>query len=156
LDRRGELLEVIFAEAKLHKDFDAALSSAFKSMTDFHDSATKDLEINYFLNTFSLLTPEQQRVVASYVEGENKGKCQQVHVCLIGHTWEEYEHLKTSEKEKFLVEFENRYLTWALEEMKPKLDGELAAFKHSHLRFEFFFLPLTSVDNFRQLFLQSL
>jgi hypothetical protein len=55
-----------------------------------------------------------------------------------------------------LAEFEKRYLTWALEEMNPKLDGELAAFKHSHLRFEFFFLPLTSVENFRELFLQSL
>ena len=125
-------------------------------MTDFHNSATKNLEINYFLNTFSLLSAEQQRVITSYVEGENKGKCQEVHVCLIGHTWEEYECLKTTEKKKFLEEFEARYLRWALEEMKPKLDEELAAFTHSHLRFEFFFLPFTSVDNFRDLFLESL
>ena len=125
-------------------------------MTDFHDSVAKDLEINYFLNTFSLLTSEQQKVVVSYVEGENKGKCQQVQVCLIGYTWEEYECLKTSEKQKFLEEFEERYLAWALEKMKPKLDGELAAFMHSNLRFEFFFLPLTSVENFRKLFLESL
>ena len=40
----------------------------------------------------------------------------------------------------FLTEFEERYLTWAAAEMKPKLDTELAAFKHSHLKFEFFFL----------------
>ncbi len=151
-----EVLEVIFAEAKLYKDFDAALASAFVSMTDFHNSATKDLEINYFLNAFSLLSAEQQEVITSYVEGENKGKCQEVHVCLIGHTWEEYECLKTSEKKKFIEEFEGRYLTWALAGMKPKLDAELAAFTHSHLRFEFFFLPFTSVDNFRQLFLASL
>jgi hypothetical protein len=152
----GEILEVIFAEAKLYEDFDAALTSAFLSMSDFHNSTTKDLEINYFLNTFSLLSDEQQEVVTSYVEGENKGKCQEVHVCLIGHTWEEYKHLKTAEKKRFLEEFETRYLKWALAEMKPKLDTKLAKFTHSHLRFEFFFLPFASVDNFRKLFLASL
>jgi hypothetical protein len=125
-------------------------------MTDFHNSATKNLEINYFLNTFSLLNAEQQKVITSYVEGENKGKCQEVHVCLIGHTWKEYECLKTTKKKKFLEDFEQLYLAWALAEMKPKLNAELAAFTHSHLRFEFFFLPFTSVDNFRQLFLTSL
>jgi len=151
-----DLLEVIFAEAKLHKNFGAALTDAFLSMTTFHNSATKGLEINYFLNAYSLLTPEQQKIITSYVEGENKGKCQEVHVCLIGHTWEEYECLKTAERKKFLEEFEERYLTWARGEMKPKLDTELAAFKHTHLRFEFFFLPFTSVDNFRSLFLESL
>lgn len=151
-----EHLEVIFAEAKLHKDFHAALTSAFVSMTDFHNSATKDLEINYFLNAYSLLNTEQQEIVTSYIEGEDKGKCQQVHVCLIGHTWEEYECLNTGEKKKFLEEFEERYIAWARKDMKPKLDAELAAFTHSHLRFEFFFLPFTSVDNFRTLFLESL
>lgn len=151
-----ELLEVIFAEAKLYKDFGTALANAFASMTDFHNSAAKRLEVNYFLNTFTLLSAEQQRIIASYVEGENKGKCQEVHVCLIGHTWDEYGCLKTAEKKKFLEEFEGRYLKWALEVMKPKLDAELTAFTHSHLRFEFFFLPFTSVDDFRQLFLASL
>ena len=36
-----EVLEVIFAEAKLYKDFATALTNAFISMTDFHNSATK-------------------------------------------------------------------------------------------------------------------
>jgi hypothetical protein len=151
----GELLEVIFAEAKLQKNFAAALASAFVSMTDFHDSATKELEINYFLNAFSLLSAEEQKVISSYVEGENKHKCQQVHVCLVGYTWKEYGCLKGPEKAKFLKEFDGRYRAWALAEMKPKLEAELAAFRHSHLRFEFFFLPFTNVDDFRALFLES-
>ena len=96
----GELLEVIFAEAKLYKDCAAALTSAFVSMTDFHNSATKELEINYFLNTFSLLSAEQQAIIASYVDGENKKKCQQVHVCLIGYNWDEYECLESPEKKE--------------------------------------------------------
>jgi hypothetical protein len=151
-----ELLEVIFAEAKLHKDFAAALASAFVSMMDFHNSATKELEINYFLNTFSLLSAEQQKIIASYVEGENKEKSQQVQVCLIGYNWKEYKCLDTTERKKFLEEFDGRYRAWAETEMKPKLDGELATFEHSHLRFEFFFLPFTSVDDFRSLFLENL
>lgn len=150
------LLEVIFAESKFHKDFGAALTSAFVSMTEFHDSATKGHEINFFLNAYTLLEPQQQEVIASYVEGENKGHCQEVHVCLIGHTWKEYESLKGKDKNKFLAEFESRYLVWAELVMKPKLEAELASFTHSHLKFEFFFLPFTSVDNFRSLFLESL
>jgi Cap4 SAVED domain len=151
-----DLLEVIFAEAKLHKSFAAALTSAFTSMNDFHNSKTKNLEINYFLNAFSLLSPEQQKVIASYVEGENKAKCQEVHACLIGYSWKEYECLKDEKKKAFLEEFESRYLTWVSSEMRPKLNAELASFPHSHLNFEFFFLPLASVDNFRSLFLESL
>jgi hypothetical protein len=152
----SKVLEVIFAEAKLYKKFSDALTSAFASMTDFHDSATKELEINFVLNTFSLLNPEQRKIVASYVEGENRGSCQEVHVCLIGHTWSEYASLKTAGKEKFLSEFEKRYLTWATEEMKPQLVDELTSFKHSHLKFEFFFLPFASVDDFRGMFMEKL
>ena len=151
-----EFLEVIFAEAKLYGDFKSALTSAFASMTDFHNSATKDHEITYFLNTFSLLSAEQQKIITSYVEGENKEKCREVHVCLIGHTWKEYECLKTAEREKFLDEFRVRYLSWARAEMKPKLEAELSNFTHSHIKFEFFFVPFTSVDDFRNLFLASL
>jgi hypothetical protein len=125
-------------------------------MTAFHNSSAKGLEINYFLNTFSLLSVEQQKIIASYVEGENKGNCQEVQVCLIGYNWKQYECLKTKEKAQFLKEFSDRYLSWARSEMKPKLDSELNAFTHSHLRFEFFFLPFASVDQFRQLFLESL
>jgi len=153
---KEESLEVIFAEAKLHKQFAAALSSAFSSMNDFHNSPAKNLEINYFLNAFSLLSAEEQKIITSYVEGENKRKCQEVHVCLIGHTWEQYSCLQTGEKTAFLEEFEERYLAWALAEMSPKLNAKLATFPHSHLRFEFFFLPFPSVDNFRELFLASL
>jgi hypothetical protein len=149
-------LEVIFAEAKLYKDFSSALTSAFSSMTDFHNSATKDLEVNYFLNSFTLLEPDEQALVTSYVEGENKGKCQEVHACLIGYTWAEYESLKDDAKSSFLKQFEARYLKWAQDTMKPQLDSELATFTHTHLKFKFFFMPFTSVENFRQLFLTSL
>jgi uncharacterized protein DUF1837 len=155
-DGEGALLELIFAEAKMHKDFAAALASAFVSMTDFHNSATRDLEISYFLNAFSLLTSEQRQTLTSYIDGENKNKCQQVHVCLVGYNWDEYEHLKTDERLKFLEEFDARYRLWAQTEMKPKLDAELESFVHSHVRCEFFFIPFTSVENFRSLFLESL
>jgi hypothetical protein len=151
----GEL-EVIFAEAKLHGDFAAAIKDAFKSMSSFHDSETKDHEINYFLNAFSLLPEDQQKLLRSYVEGENKAKCQEVHACLVGYDWDEYECLKDERKTEFLKDFEKRYVEWAQTNIWPKLSAELKAFKHYHLRFEFFFVPFTSVQNFRNLFLGKL
>ena len=151
-----EMLEVIFAEAKLYQNFGSALTSAFTSMDTFHNSATKALEINYFLNTFSLLRDEQRKIISSFVEGENIAKCQQVHACLVGHSWDEYECLNTEAKKNFIQEFDKRYRDWAATTMKPALEKELEKFKHTHLKFEFFFIPFVSVDNFRGLFLDRL
>ena len=101
-----------------------------------------------------MLTSKRSSVLTS--RGVNKGKCQEVHVCLIGHDWPAYACLKTEQKKQFLAEFEIRYLAWATETMRPKLGVELTNFTHSHLRLEFFFLPFTSVNDFRGLFLDRL
>jgi len=151
-----EQLEVLFAEAKLHQDFASAVKSAFVSMTDFHNSATKELEVHYFLNAFSLLDQRQREFLKVYIEGEKKDRCQEVHVCLVGYDWKEYECLKDDRNKDFIKEFEARYLSWAETTIKLQLDAELASFAHSHLRFEFFFLPFPSVANFRSLFLENL
>jgi len=45
---------------------------SFESITGFHESTAKELEISHFLNAFSLLSSEQQQFVVSYMEGENK------------------------------------------------------------------------------------
>ncbi len=149
------VLEVIFAESKIYKSFSGALQKAFESMQEFHDSRTKQHEVNAFTSGFSNLDSELQEKVVSYIEGENVSNCRLAHACLIGFNWNEYECLGDERRKTFVQEFEARYRTWA-ESIRPSLNGKLKAFKHKHLRFEFFMLPFKDVEAFRNWFLEDL
>lgn len=152
-----QMLEIIFAEAKLWGAFDKALEDAFVSMTAFHNSATKPFELTVFLNSFSDLPAESQQLLHSYVTGKNKERCREVHACLIGHTWDEYQKLQDPKtRSQFIADFRNVYRTWASTTMRPLLQQQLDEFTHQHLRLEFFFLPFKDVSAFRYLFSQHL
>lgn len=151
-DDSVDVLEVIFGEAKIWKDFSKALTDAFKSMTTFHLSKAKDLERAYFTSAFSSLSEDMKIRVVSYTEGENIANLREVHACLIGYNWDEYKCLTDSRREAFVKEFESRYLKWAKETMEPKLSNKVSTFAHKHLRLEFFFVPFVDVEAFRKAF----
>jgi len=149
------ILEVIFAESKIWKSFSDALRDAFDSMEGFHDSRTKQHEINAFTSGFSNLDPELQKKVVTYIEGENVSHCQLVQACLIGFNWREYECLGDGRRAAFIKEFEQRYRAWAAG-ISDSLNEKLKAFKHKHLRFEIFLLPFRDVEAFRSWFEEEL
>lgn len=149
------VLELIFAESKIWKSFSSALSDAFKSMEEFHDSRTKQHEVNCVSAEFSNLSPELQEKVLSYIDGENASNYRQAQACLIGFNWKEYECLCDERRAEFIKEFETRYRSWA-EGMRDSLNNKLKTFKHKHLRFEFFMLPFRDVEEFRAWFLEAL
>ena len=149
------VLEVIFAESKIYKSFSAALSAAFQSMEDFHNSRTKQHEVNAFTSGFSNLNLELQKRVVSYIEGENVSNCRLAQACLIGFNWDEYECLKDGRRAQFIQEFETRYRTWA-GGIRDSLNDKLKASKHKHLHFEFFLLPFADVEAFRGWFQEAL
>jgi HamA len=154
-DESDRVLELIFAESKIWKSFSAALADAFRSMETFHDARTRQHEINILTSGFSNLHPELQREVASYIEGENVSRCRLVHACLIGFNWAEYECLTDDRRADFIKEFEGRYREW-LAGIRDSLNDKLKAFKHKHLRLEFFMLPFSDVEAFRAWFDQEL
>lgn len=57
------MLELIFAEAKIWKSFNAALDDAFASMESFHDDRTKTHEVNVITSGFSNLDSKLQEKV---------------------------------------------------------------------------------------------
>jgi hypothetical protein len=148
-------LELFFAESKIWKSFSDGLRDAFESMEQFHDSRTKRYEVNAFTSGFSNLDDELQQRVVSYIEGENVSNCRLVQACLIGFNWSEYECLADQRRIAFIKEFEERYRTWAIG-VRDSLNDKLRAFKHKHLRFEFFMLPFKNVDDFRAWFEEEL
>jgi hypothetical protein len=149
------VLELIFAESKLWKSFSDALTAAFKSMDEFHNSRSKQLEVNTVTSGFSSLDPELQAKVSSYIDGENASNCWEGQACLIGFDWSEYQCLTDEGREKFVQEFEDRYRKWMLAR-RDTLNLKLKEFKHKHLRFEFFILPFSDVEQFRKWFIEAL
>jgi hypothetical protein len=155
-DETDGVLEIIFAESKIWKSFGAAVADAFTSIETFHDSRTKEHEINCFTAEFSALSPELQERVISYVDGENAESSRYVHACLIGFDWDEYKCLDDERREAFVKEFEKRYSAWAAAHVRDSLCEKVKNFKHKHLRFEFFILPFRDVAEFRNWFLDEL
>jgi len=154
-DEPAAVLEVIFAESKIWNSFSDALADAFTSMENFHDSRTKQHEVNAFTSGFSGLDPGLQKKVVSYVEGENSSNFRLTQACLIGFNWKEYECLTDGRRSDFIKEFEERYRAWA-DGMRESLNAKLKAFRHKHLRFEFFMLPFKDVEAFRNWFQEEL
>lgn len=154
-DQSSGVLELMFAESKIWKSFSAALKDAFASMEKFHDSRTKQHEVNAFSSGFSNLDTELQKKVLSYIEGENATKCRLAQACLIGFNWDEYQCLNDKRRTSFIEDFEIRYRLWAAG-IRDSLNGRLKAFKHKHLRFEFFMLPFKDVEIFRAWFQEAL
>jgi hypothetical protein len=154
-DEADGVLEFIFAESKLWGSFPDALRDAFVSMEKFHDSRTKQHEVTAFTSGFSNLAPELQEKVLSYVEGENASKGRFAQACLIGFDWDEYSCLDDGRRADFIRDFEARYRAWAVA-MAGSLNKKLKAFKHKHLRFEFFMLPFKDIEAFRSWFHEEL
>jgi hypothetical protein len=149
------VLELIFAESKIWKSFSGALGDAFKSMEYFHDSRTKQHEVNVITSGFSNLSQELQTKVLPFIEGEKVSRCRVAQACLIGFDWKEYECLSDARRADFVKEFDARYRAWA-NGIRESLNNRLKAFKHKHLRFEFFMLPFRDVDEFRAWFQEEL
>jgi hypothetical protein len=154
-DESTQILELVFAEVKIWNSFPQALAKAFESMESFHDSRTKRHEVNAVTSAFSNLDSKLQEKVMSYVEGENVSNCRHAQACLIGFNWAEYKCLADSRREDFIKEFDKRYRAWATG-IRTDLNDRLKAFKHKHLRFEFFMIPFQDVEAFRGWFEEAL
>jgi hypothetical protein len=146
-----EILELYFAESKVWNDFGAALSDALASVEKFHNDGLKQHEFNLFSSQFKILDDQLQGRILSYINGENVTKTRITHACLVGFDWNEYLCLGDGRRKDFIREFEERYSSWA-DDAVTKVETKLAAFSLRHLRFEFFFLPFKSVEEFRTLF----
>jgi hypothetical protein len=149
----NDLLEVIFAESKLWKNFSGALADAFDSMARFHGSRIKDHEVAIYSNFFSELDETLRQKVISYVDGPNIIASREIHACLIGYDWKAYEALDdVKTRAAFVKEFDGLYRAWATKTMKPLVEKHVNNFPHKHLAFEFFFLPFKDVEAFREMF----
>jgi hypothetical protein len=154
-DATDETLEIFFAESKIWGDFGDALRDALKSVRDLHADGIARHELKLFSGHFKVLDPKLQERVNSYIDGDNQCKTRIHHACLVGFDWEEYKCLDDSRRIEFVKEFEKRYEEWAQSAI-GKVEAKLSAFPHKHLQFEFFFIPFSNVQSFRDYFEEAL
>jgi len=150
-----KLLDVFFSESKLYKDFSGAIRSAFKSMEEFHATATRKHE--YFLTTHNMgmLDPIAQQELTEFFTGKAGKNIRTNHACLIGFDWEEYKCLDDARRKQFLTDFETRYRAEAAR-IKDKINAHLGTSSINRFRLHFFLVPFKSVEQFRDWFMKAL
>lgn len=153
---QDNLLDVFFGEAKLEQSIYAALSNAFKSITEFHKQDMRDFEFGLVTSHFKHAEPELRDAVLDYIDRQKPSSdCRINHACLIGYDWQDYAILTATGSTAITDEFRSRYLD-DLPRLRTLIQKRFDNFKLTHLLFEVFFLPFRDVQAFRDAFNNAL
>lgn len=150
------LLDIYFGESKLEKSIYNALDRAFQSMENFHEDGMRDHEFGLVTSHFKLADEKLRKTVVGYLDRLKPGPdCRVNHAVLIGFDWDEYGKLTESKLEALIAQFQRRYAEEA-PRFKDLLQTRFNGFQQKTLRFEVFFLPFKSVQEFRDAFIKAL
>lgn len=151
-----EMMEIYFGEAKLHQNLAKAISGAFGSVEKFHAKKMEDFELRLVSRHYKHADGALKKQVLKYVERGTSADAVRVnHAFLLGYDWEGYEDLKTAALKLMVEEFDRLYQA-DQQRILDLVRGRFSTLSVKHLRFEVFILPFTSVDAFRQAFLEAL
>jgi hypothetical protein len=146
------VLDIYFGEAKLEQTCSNALSNAFKSISSFHADRLQEHECGLVTSHFKWLDDGLKSAVLNYVDRQKPGgDCRINHACLVGYDWNEYTKLSGLKLDALVKEFKKRYSADTSRLVKL-LEKRFENFEHKHLRFEVFFLPFRTVQEFRDAF----
>lgn len=148
-------LNVFIGESKLYTDIGDALDSVFDSVNDFIEKKRQQEELGLVTSHFKHATPGFRDEVHAYLSGDHADKVFKItYACLVGWDWKKYAEMATS-PEKFKQEFTTHYASY-----KPNivnlLEHRIKKHGHSHLNYQFFFIPFQSVQAFRDHFYRIL
>lgn len=151
-----EIVDFYFGESKLYMKVSDALTSALKSVNDFHDIKMYEHEFSMVTKHFKYADKEVKREISNLFINGNPGPNVRVnHACLIGYDYNGYENVFSEPQNKMKEIFERDFLANSSKLVKilqKKLDG----FEKKHLVFDVFFLPFPSVVEFRKAFNEAL
>jgi hypothetical protein len=146
------VLDIYFGEAKLEQSISKALDDTFKSLNSFHAEGLQEHECGLITSHFKWVDEKLRKEVLNYVDRQKPAKdCRINHACLIGYDWSEYKKMGDFKLDALTAEFKQRYLADTSRIIKL-LEKRFSDFEHKHLRFEVFFLPFRTVQEFRDAF----
>jgi hypothetical protein len=149
---QDKCVDLFFGEAKLEQTVSSALNNAFKSIERFHSEGSSELEFGLVTSHFKWADEKVRNAVIEYVDRQKPGPdCRINHACLIGYDWNEYQKLGSLRQDALETEFKDRYKAHA-HNLKKLLSTRYDSCTLKHLRFEVFFLPFRTVQEFRDAF----
>jgi hypothetical protein len=144
-----KVVDFYFGESKLYKSVSAAISSALKSINDFHEKEMYKHELSMVTKHFkyadSAIKLELENLIYG---GEPSAGARLNHICLIGFDWPRYSTLSSNEIMKSIKSILNE----DCENIVENLNSKFKSFDKKHLRFEVFLIPFPSVSAFRREF----
>lgn len=151
-----QLVDLYFGEAKLYQDIGAAMTSALNSIDTFHENNMCQHEFKLATKHFKYADERVQQEVNELLRtGVPREEVRINHACLIGYNWAEYKKLSSLTGPKLSDEFRQKYKADS-ERLHKLLRDRFNTFKKKHLRFEIFFLPFPTVQEFRDAFNKAL
>lgn len=155
-NEKDKLVDLFFGEAKLYQDVGSAITSALKSIDTFHDNDMHQHEFSMVTKHFKHADANVKKAVAQLFEfGAPTGDIRINHACLIGYNWKEYGSLPKVAAAALTDEFRKRYLEDS-QNLHEHLQKRFNTFPKKHLRFEVFFIPFPTVQEFRDAFNKAL
>lgn len=150
------VVDVYFGEAKLFTNVSNAMSKAIESVDGFHKRDMCRHELKMVTKHFKYADPNVQTAVAGLLcDGIPTSDVRINHACLIGYDWTAYGQLPSQAIPKLVADFQARYVADA-PRLHKLLQRRFDTFTRKHLRFEVFFLPFPSVQDFRDAFNDAL
>lgn len=148
-----KIVDFYFGESKLYKDPYSAISSAIKSISQFHNVAMYKHEFAIATKHFKYANDEIKSQLKDLIRGGEISTGARInHACLIGFDWDSYKSVSPSEMKKDI----KKLLLKDGANITSNLNKKLADFEHKYLRFDIFFLPFPSVAEFRKAFNMAL
>lgn len=145
-------LDLYFGEAKLEQDLSSAMGRLLKSLENFHRDGLLDHEIGLVTSHYKHANEAMRQQVLRTIDRQSPAhNCRINHACLIAYDWDAYSNL--NQQSMVALEQEVRQHYEADRARLLKLLGQrLGTFSRKQLRFEVFFLPFRTVQEFRDAF----
>ena len=148
-------LDVYFGESKVWQSLSSALDDAFDSIDRFHAEGLLANEIGLVTSHFKWLEEPMRQKVLDFVDRSRPSADFRInHACLIGYDWSEYASvvgstviLKTEDLRSRLQSDTTR--------LCKLINRRFDSFDRRTLRFEVFFLPFRTVQEFRDAFIAA-
>jgi len=155
-DSNDDHLDVFLGESKLYGDISSALTSIFKSITEFYDLGRLDEELHLVTAHFKHIDKNLQDIITSFINRASPdSSCHVIHACLVGFDWSDYKLLLGDKRQEFFIQFEDHYRRYA-PSIEKMLNSRFKSCTHKHVSFKFLFLPFKDVMEFRHAFYRAL
>jgi hypothetical protein len=156
-NEEDNLVDFFFGESKLYKESSTAISDAIKSINGFHENEMDKHEFIMFTKHFKYANEKTKEAISDMLVYGGAGSGIRInHACLIGYDFKAYKSLPMNiARNEMIINFRNQFLKDSIRLVKL-LQKQFDIFDKKHLRFDVFFIPFPSVEDFRNSFNEAL